>query len=321
MTRSGHFQDSVVILTCNRKQVVLELLDDLRKQTLYGRFEIVVVDNHSHDGTCDAITAGYPEVRCIRLLENRGCGGRNVGIRAARGEIIVTLDDDIVFSRRDEMERVLEAFSKHPDADVINFKILYYDTKELIPFNWFHPRPSDGYAHTTFETDYISEGAAAFRKHVFTVVGYYPEDFFISHEGYDLAYRLLDRNYKIIYSPDIEVCHKISRIHRDSWRNSYYDTRNYIWLIIKYYPPLLACRHLLYRLCTTFLFSLRRGQPHWYLRALRDAICGLPAQMRKRKVLRRETSAKLKEIHRYAPGLGYKIANFVGRTAALNKRL
>ena len=206
-------------------------------------------------------------------------------------------------------------------ADVINFKILYHGTKELIPFNWFHPRPFETHSQTAFETDYISEGAAAFRKKIFATVGYYPEDFFISHEGYDLAYRLLDRKFKIIYSPDIEVYHKISRVQRESWRNSYYDTRNYIWLIIKYYPPLSACRHLLYRLCTTFLFALRRGQPHWYLLALRDAIRGLPIQLRKRQVLGTRTTAKLKEIRRYAPGLGYKIGSFIGRTAALNKRL
>ena len=153
------------------------------------------------------------------------------------------------------------------------------------------------------------------------MVGFYPDDFFLSHEGYDLAYRILDQNYKIIYSPEIEVCHKIARLQRESWRNAYYNTRNYIWLIVKYYPLGSACRHLVYRLCTTFLFSLRRGQPLWYLRGLMDAIRGLPTQIRKRRVLGRRTITKLREIRRYAPGLGYKIGNFVGRTAALNKKL
>ncbi len=321
MTPSDSIPLSVVILTCNRKHMLLELLEDLRKQTLYGQFEIVVVDNHSEDGTYEVIVASYPEVRCVRLSENKGCGGRNAGIQAARGEIIVTLDDDVVFARPDEVDRVLTAFEKNTDADVITFKILYHDTKELIPFNWFHPRPFEEYSETSFETDYISEGAVAFRKHVFSAVGYYPEDFFISHEGYDLAYRILDRSFKIIYSPDIEVCHKISRMQRTSWRNSYYNTRNYIWLIVKYYPAEWIFQHLLYRLGTTFLFAFRRGQPIWYLRALRDAILGLPAQMRKRRVLGKGTTARLREIRRYAPGLGYKIVNFVERTGAINRRL
>ena len=321
MIPSGHFPASVVILTYNRKPVLLELLDELRKQTLYGQFEIVVVDNYSQDGTSEAIADEYPEVRCVRLSENRGCGGRNVGIQEAKGDIIVTLDDDIVFARPDELERVLKAFRKHNDADVINFKILYHDTKELIPFNWFHPRPFETHSETTFETDYISEGATAFRKQIFATVGYYPEDFFISHEGYDLAYRILDHDYKIIYTPDIEVCHKISRIERTTWRNSYYDTRNYIWLIIKYFPPLLACRQLLYRFCTTLLFSLRRGQPHWYLKGIWDAIIGSPVQIRKRSVLHSGTIVRLREIRQFGPGLGYKIRNFVGRTSAMNERI
>ena len=119
MTHSDSVPLSVVILTCNRKDVLTELLDDLRKQTLYGQFEIIVVDNHSQDGTCETIASTYPEVRCLRLSENRGCGGRNVGIQEAREDIIVTLDDDIVFSRPDELERVLKALRKHNDADVI----------------------------------------------------------------------------------------------------------------------------------------------------------------------------------------------------------
>lgn len=321
MTPSGNCPVSVVILTCNRKQVLLELLEDLRKQTLYGRFEIVVVDNHSQDGTYEAMAATYPEVRCISLSENKGCAGRNIGIRAASGEIVVTLDDDIVFTRPDELERVLDAFKRHPDADAINFKILYHDTKELIPFNWCHPRPFERYSDTTFETDYISEGAVAFRKDLFTTVGFYPEDFFLSHEGYDLAYRILDQRCTIIYSPDVQVCHKISRRQRESWRNAYYDTRNYFWLIVKYYPFGLACRQIAYRLCTTLLFCLQRGQPQWYARAVWHAVKGMPDQIRKRRVLSRTTMARLREIRQYEPGLGYKIRHFMWKTSAMNQRV
>lgn len=312
---------TVSILTCNRKDVLLELLEDLRRQTLYGQFEIIVVDNHSLDGTPEAVAQRFPEVRYIRLAANTGCAGRNAGMKEASGEIVVTLDDDVFFRRADEAERILSVFSSNKDADVINFKILFHDNQALIPFNWFHPRKHEEYSESTFETDYISEGAVAFRKKIFHKVGYYPEDFFISHEGYDLAYRIIDNDFKIIYSHEIEVLHKISREQRTSWRNTYYDTRNYIWLLVKYLPFKSLIRQLSYRILTTFLFSLRRGQPHWYGKALFDALQGLPLQFKKRKVLSKRTIMRLEEIRRFAPRLSYKIKNFLVKTSGMNERV
>lgn len=311
---------TVSILTCNRKNVLSELLESLKKQTLYRQFEVIVVDNNSSDGTQEAVTERHPEVRYIRLAENIGCAGRNIGIKEATGDIVVTLDDDVFFRRNDEVERIISVFLKNKDANVINFKILFHDTFELIPFNWFHPRKFEDYSDSTFETDYISEGAVAFRKEIFDKAGYYPEDFFISHEGYDLAYRIIADNYTIIYSHEIEVLHRIAKKQRESWRNTYYDTRNYIWLLIKYYPLNLLFKQLAYRMVTTFLFSLRRGQLLWYLKALIDAAKGIPSQIKKRRVLSKHIIIRLKEIRKFEPGLAYKINNFIWKTSVLNKR-
>jgi len=312
---------TVSILTCNRAPILSDLLNDLKRQNIRPQPEIIVVDNHSSDGTGEMVRQSFPEVVYIRLPENKGCSGRNVGMARARGDIVVTLDDDVFLNSADELVKIVDIFNRRPDVHVVNFKVLDYETKKLIPFNWYHPKPYEKNSGKTFDTDYISEGAVAFRKSVFAKAGYYPEDYFISHEGYDLVYRLLGEGYRIIYTGDIEVLHQCSPAQRTPWRNAYYDTRNYIWLIVKYYPFLSLLGHIPYRLLTTFLFSLRRGQLGWYFRAVWDAFRGIPSQWRKRKVMNRQTQNRLKEIRREMPGFFYRVSHFFRRTSWANERI
>ncbi|MBL9125955.1 MAG: glycosyltransferase family 2 protein [Planctomycetaceae bacterium] len=78
--------------------VLREVVDALADEPFC--YEILVVDDASTDGTADlveAFAADCPEceIRVIRCPQNRGAGAaRKVGVRAARGEIIVMLDAD-----------------------------------------------------------------------------------------------------------------------------------------------------------------------------------------------------------------------------------
>lgn len=89
---------TVVVPTYQRRDSVVELLRCLERQTLDpDRFEVVVSIDGSDDGTRQALEALGPPYR-LRMLwqENRGlAAARNAGIRAARGHLVVLLDDDM----------------------------------------------------------------------------------------------------------------------------------------------------------------------------------------------------------------------------------
>jgi len=310
---------SLVILTCNRRESVCSLLENIHQQNQMPN-EIIVVDNNSSDGTSDSIKTHFKKVILVRLPENMGASGRNEGIKRATGDIIVTLDDDVFFADSDGISNIKKIFRQEKEVAVLNFQILDGETKKLISFNWFHPYKMEDYANKTLITDYISEGAACFRKEVFDAVGYYPEEFFISHEGPDLAYRLLDAGYNIYYSPTIKVIHKCSTEHRVTWRNTYYDTRNQIWLAVRNLPFARAVCHVIYRLCTTFLFALRRKQLKWYFKAVFDGFRGIKYELRYRKPISKETIDKIREIRRNNPSLIYKISSFIKRTGSINEK-
>ncbi|HML78023.1 glycosyltransferase family 2 protein [Geobacter sulfurreducens] len=309
---------SVVILTCNRKQMVEELVAELQKQTIIDRTEIIVVDNGSLDNNYLFETTGTVD-KTIKLKNNIGCAGRNEGIKQAGTDYVVTLDDDVFPHRPEELEMVLRFFENTLDANVVNFKILFPESKELIPFNWYHPKDPSAFSDATFLTDYISEGAVAFRKASFECTGYYPEEFFLSHEGPDLACRFINAGYNIYYSGSVEVLHKCSKVQRVTWRNTYYDTRNYFWFLVRNYKFPALMWMILFRLVVTFLFAVSRGQIVWYCRAIRDSVAGLPLQIKNRKPLTDEALNKLREIRKDKVPIFKRAVKYIKNISIINK--
>lgn len=310
---------SIVVLTCNREDVLNALLARLLEQTIASRCEIIVVDNGSTAATADVL-ARYPAVVSIRLATNQGsCAGRNVGIRAATAPIVLTIDDDVFPVRSDEIQRVLAALDSAPECHAMTFKVVFPRTGELVPFNWFHPRHPAVASDTQFETDYIAEGATAFRTAIIEEVGGYPEEFFMSHEGFDLAYRLIDHGYRIDYRGDIRFEHHCAPQQRTTWRNTYFDTRNYLWLLVRHLPVRQLVVAVPYRCATTFLFALSRWQLGWYFRAIWDAIWGLPHQIAQRHVIRPATQARLRSIRRHKPGAWCRLSGRWTRLREFNR--
>ena len=90
---------SVVIAARNASATLGQQLDSLIGQTFEGRFEVIVVDNSSTDDTV-GMASGYADKLDIQVLSASGRSSapyaRNVGARAARGEIIVFIDADDV---------------------------------------------------------------------------------------------------------------------------------------------------------------------------------------------------------------------------------
>jgi len=305
---SGRVAVSVVVLTYNRRDMLCQVLSNVGSQTIRDK-EIVVVDNNSTDGTYVTVRNRFPDVTVIRTEQNLAAAGRNVGIRKTRGDIVVTIDDDIFFRDKDALGTICARFRKG-NVDALCFKIVDPIEGKVLPNNWYHPRVIRQQADVEFETDYISEGAVAFRRDVFERAGYYPEDFFLGHEGYDLALRMIDCGCVIRYCPQVTVIHKHSFKSRERWRNPYYDTRNMIWLLVRNYPLLQILRLLPYKLLTSFIFCLSRSQGIWFFRGVYAAVRGLRKQWRERKPVSRTTVSRLKQIRENRPNVFTKIREF-----------
>ncbi len=235
-------QLSVVIVTRDRSDDLRELLLSLRRQTRPAD-EIIVVDNASADGTWEMLRADFAEVKAIRADQNLGCpGGRNVGLKAAAGDIAVCLDDDLVVG-----DDALALFAASLECDerlgVVFGQVISYEGGVLPKWAYSAgPRPQQRCYTYSF-----SGGVAALRTQALDEVGYYPDDFVRQGEELDLSYRLLDRGWRILYDPQIVCRHKVSPWGRLPPHIAFYNTRNALWICWRNLPLPAAFAHSLWK--------------------------------------------------------------------------
>lgn len=107
---------SLVIVNWNTRDLLLACLKSIYENPPSGPFEVIVVDNDSTDGSAETAATQFAQAKVIRESTNSGYAhANNVGIAAAQGDSILTLNPDTVIQPNalDAALRVL-----HSDADV-----------------------------------------------------------------------------------------------------------------------------------------------------------------------------------------------------------
>jgi GT2 family glycosyltransferase len=294
---------SVVILSYKRQEALAQTLASVQMQSYHPR-EIIVVDNGSGSAIERFLRHDFPGVALVPLGYNVGTVARNRGVLQAKGSLVVMLDNDVSFDSAFELQRIVNAFERSPDADCIAFKVLDASGQHLHTRDWCHPRSYDRYQDTDFETPFITEGACAFRRERFLGAGGYFEPLFIGHEGWDLALRLLDRGGHIFYCPAIRVRHAaLKDATRGNSRPYYYYTRNYFWVAARNYPFTSAIPFLFKYVGMMGYFSIRMGHIGAFLIGIWDGLAGLPKILPTRRSLSKATLKRIKTMSRERPGL------------------
>src|SRR5688572_1010022 len=110
---------SVVLPTYDRAALLPRAIASVLAQS-DGDFELIVVDDGSHDDTPDVV-AGIrdPRIRYVRLPANRGLpAARNAGLAVARGAFLAFQDSDDEWMP-DKLERQRGVLGRHPEVDVV----------------------------------------------------------------------------------------------------------------------------------------------------------------------------------------------------------
>ena len=244
---------SVIIPNWNGAEHLAVCLDSLRMQT-YRRTEIIVVDNASTDNSRTLLEQDYPAIRLIPLPENRGfTGACNAGLEAAGGEILVLLNNDTE-ADPNWLTAVADAFERHPEAGSVASKMLLFDQRDQfhtagdfyrldgIPGNrgvWQHDLGQYDREEYVFSA---CGGSAAYRREMLEQIGLLDDAFFFSCEDVDLGWRAQLAGWRCIYAPDAVVYHKLQATGGGTTA-SYFNGRNFIYLIVKNYPRSLLGRY------------------------------------------------------------------------------
>jgi GT2 family glycosyltransferase len=184
--------------------------------------EVIVVNNASTDDYTEVknyINTTQPlPFRYFDAPENLGVAkGRNYALAKGKAPIIIMLDDDAVLQNKDCLENLVKEFDTNnteKSKAIVSFKILYYDNLQMQKNGLPHKRYEEYKDKSFFETYYYAGGAHAIKREVIEKIGGYPNDFFYGMEEYDLAYRILEADYSIVYSDKIVMLHKESPLGR-----------------------------------------------------------------------------------------------------------
>jgi GT2 family glycosyltransferase len=239
---------SVIILSWNGKDLLRGCLASLSTQT-YADFETIVVDNGSTDGSAELVAAEFPSVRLMRNERNEGfCRGNNQGIREARGDLVVLLNNDAEVAP-EFLARLVAAADLEPEAGMFATRIMMYDRSNVFDSTGLLVYPDGicrsrgwlekdlGQYDEAVEVLGPNGCAAAYRRGMLDDVGLFDERYFAYLEDLDLAFRGQLRGWKCRYVPDAVAYHKKSMTSGyHSAFKAFLVERNRIWNAVKLFP-------------------------------------------------------------------------------------
>jgi len=246
---------SICIVTYKARAQLRECLDSVRAQCAGMVYEVIVVDNHSDDGTLEMLRANYREVQLISLPENQGyTHPMNLALRQGQGAYLLQLNPDTVILPG-SLQHLVQYMESHAQCGICTPKVLNRDGSMQWQCRRSEARPWDviayfarlsqlyprdprfsGYLMTYRDPDSLYEveavsGACMFiRRAVVAQVGYLDERYYAYQEDTDFCLRARRAGWKVTYLPTAHIIHYGAeggtRIHpyhsAFEWHRSYY---------------------------------------------------------------------------------------------------
>lgn len=198
--------------------------------------EIIVVDNHSADGSVDYLEKRYPQmlypmVRFVRSAHNLGFArANNIAIRQSRGEYVLLLNPDTIVGE-DALKASVDFMDAHGDAGAVGVRMLGAQGRRAMESRRGLPTPMVSFFkmlgfcnrwphHRLFgkyymgylpwdepcQIEVVSGAYCMLRRKALDEVGLLDEDFFMYGEDIDLSYRVLKGGYHNYYLP-VDILH------------------------------------------------------------------------------------------------------------------
>jgi len=210
--------------------------------------EVIVVDNHSSDGSVEYLSKRYPSdsypmIRFVSSMHNLGFArANNIAIRQSNGEYVLLLNPDTILGEHVLLKSV-RFFDSHPDAGALGVRMLNAEGVRAMESRRGLPTPLVAFykmmgfcnrwpEHRMFGRYYmgylpwdevcrievVSGAYCMMRREAIDKVGLLDEDFFMYGEDIDLSYRILKGGYCNYYLPVNILHYKGESTEKSSFR-------------------------------------------------------------------------------------------------------
>jgi GT2 family glycosyltransferase len=217
---------SVIIVSWNVSDKLKNNLLTLHKSQGDFNFEVIVVDNDSHDDTVVMVKREFPQIKLIENNQNLGFGkANNQGIKIAQSDFILLLNPDMQVDSG-TLLKMLEWMKNNPKASLASCKLINEQGKIIKHVRRF-PTLSDQlaivlklphlfphilrrYIREDFDysqasvVDSVRGGFMMARREVIEKIGAFDEQYFLWFEEVDLCLRIKKAGGEVWYTPVTE---------------------------------------------------------------------------------------------------------------------
>lgn len=268
---------SVMITTRNRRDDLAETCRRLSRTTPRPD-EVLICADGCTDGTAELIRHDFPDFILFNNAAPAGSvGSRDRLLRAASGEIVVSLDDDSYPVDDDFFAQLPGIFKRHPEAAVVCFP-------ELRDGGSFADKSQSDSSAGHYVAAYAN-CAAAMRRSSYLATSGFPPFFVHMYEEPDYALQSYAAGQAVWFEPTLVIHHRQSAVGRSHLKRHHQHSRNELWSVWMRCPwpwlPIVSAFRIVRQLqhaCSQGATWAVREPQWWY-----ETLCGIPACIRQRK--------------------------------------
>lgn len=260
----------------NRRDDTLECLDSLRRNS-YSNHKLIVLDNHSTDGSVAAIRTAHPEVQIVELEQNLGyAGNNNRGITLAMqlgADWIFLLNDDVILDG-ECLAKLVEVGESDCQIGILGPLVYHHDEPDIIQsaggmlgkywtsLHLGQNEKDQGQFPSVHEVEWISGCALFVHRKVIEQVGMLDPNYFLYWEETEWCLRASRAGWKIVHVPQAKLWHKgVQRNYKPKPYVTYYLTRNQLFTLAKHKAPFIVWVYTLAHIIRTLVSWTIR--PRW----------------------------------------------------------
>ena len=212
---------SIIIVNYKTCKLVIDCIQSIFRNTKCVKFEIIVVDNNSEDGSVEIFIRLFPEIKVISLKENIGFGkANNVGVKEAQGRYIFFLNSDTILLN-DAVSILVAYLEKHKSVGLCGGQLFDGTNKPTVSYMkypniiyflslLFKGNVSNRKLPILSEGNipyYISGADMMLRNSFIDKYGAFDPDFFMYYEDAELSYRVQKLGFGVHFVPKARIIH------------------------------------------------------------------------------------------------------------------
>ncbi|MCR5711558.1 MAG: glycosyltransferase family 2 protein [Prevotella sp.] len=283
---------SVVIVSYNVREILVECIDSVRKALEGIDGEIIVVDNCSRDDTVSYLRDHCLDVQLIANQENVGFArANNQAIRQSESEYVLLLNPDTVVYEN-TIRGCLTFMDAHPEAGGVGVRMLTREGKpapesrRAIPTPWVAMLKMLGFTRRYYmsslpwdepcQIEVVSGAYCLLRRKALDQIGLLDEDFFMYGEDIDLSYRMLHGGWQNWYLPYDIIHYKGESTQKSSFRYVHVFYQAMLIFFRKHYGHLsfffsLPIQVAIYFSATLAMFKMMAGRMRHFVNPRKDS--------------------------------------------------